>query len=362
MPRSSPSLLVVLALAAGLPLTAPSEAQACSCLPGPVLTWPGDAATDVPTNTSIVMGGHGARFADGAGNASADGGLPPLALDEVALFGPDGELVPLRLERHLESQAGCTSGDFIALPARSLEPHSEYMLQIGQSGTATFTTGDGPSSGDPAEAAASLEWQTLARSSSPSQISMMYLPRSAAVPLFVQYQGSEATLSALLYPNREQPLSFSVGGVECVEVEVVDLRGETVHVEEVCHADRCLDSDLTIGSSCGGNPSLYLGYDEFLKLPLGCGSSVAPEAPGAPGPVDEQAGGRNSVDETSDGMELVGGEPPETGREAIDDTETTEGCAVRGSSRLGSAPLVSLTLILIGMALRRRSVLRKSSH
>jgi hypothetical protein len=316
-----------------------------------VLSWPRNEATDVPTNTSIVMDGFGATFAADPG-ASVDGGAAPRQLDEVALFGPDGELVPLQLARHLQSQAGCSSGPFIALPDRALEPNSEYVLSIGQAPTATFTTGDGPSADDAAaEALATLEWQTLGRSSTPSQISMMYLPRSASVPLFVSYQGSEATISALLSPNSDQPRSFSVGGLECVEVEVVDLRGATVHVEEVCGADRCVDSDVTVASSCGGNPSLYMDYAEFVNLPLGCGPSAAPDSPNAPdGPTTVPP-----ADQEADAMDGVGSEKPETGRQGIADTDPQQGCAIRNSDRHGSGLLGWLALGLVGLALRRRN-------
>lgn len=336
---------VLVATGLALPVT---EAAACSCAPGIFLSWPLAEATGVPTDTSIVVEGYSPTFVATADRVTgtADAGPEPLGPNDVALFEPDGDLVPLDFARLLESQQGCSAGPAIAVPDRELEPETRYELRIGEV-TTWFTTGSGPMpAGAAPEGAQALEWRTLARTSYPTLLTMLYLPTPADVPLFVQYQGSAAKVSALLRPGQNTAPQFSVGGVECLDVDIVDLRGVTVHTETLCESDRCYDSDSFVTSSCGGNPSLYLSYDQFLSLPLGCGATPAPGEVGEPSPTAEADG-----DQPADGA--MQGEPMQVGTNSVD--EGPEGCTMT-ATRSGLLSWVLLLGASVGtLLLRRRS-------
>lgn len=334
---------VLVATGLALPVT---EAAACSCLPGVFLSWPLAEATGVPTDTSIVVEGYSSAFVTTANRVTgaADAGPEPLGPNEVALFEPDGDLVPLSLARQLESQQACSAGPAIAVPDRELEPETRYELHIGEV-TTWFTTGSSPMpAGAALQGAQALEWQTLARTSYPTLLAMLYLPTPVDVPLFVQFQGSAAKVSALLRPGQNTALQFSVGGVECLDVDIVDLRGVTVHTETLCEIDRCYDFDSFVISSCGGNPSLYLSYEQFLSLPLGCGATPAPGEVVEPSPPPAADG-----DQPADGA--MQGEPMQIGANSVD--EGPEGCTMTATRRglLSWGPLLGVG---VGTLLVRR--------
>lgn len=270
-----------LTIAVGVALY-PSESNACSCAGDSTLLWPGPS--DVVTlDTTLVVGHLGeafeyVRLPEGdAGADSSDAG--DVFAVGLVLRSEHGDWVELAPVRQVENTALCTGNIFIVEPVEELAADTEYTLLDSADEVATFRTGSQVAPEISRDAGFdSLEWSVLGSSEDPSLIVSVFISGVPENPFLVSWRGhvKEARLVRSGTPGFESEVyTADIGGVECPEVELVGVDGETLDSRILCEAQRCTNSMIVSGSTCGENPAADVSYDEFLELPMDCGVEAA---------------------------------------------------------------------------------------
>lgn len=320
-----------------------AESRACTCLDGTLL-WP-DTNSDVALDSTFVFGFitglRLARLPEAETGTATDAGAEDAGLDDAAgeegdpdqppapglvLQSEHGDWIELSGIRELAG-AGCIGDVYILAPATQLDPNTTYTFRNGVGSFGTFTTGDQlVRESSPESVLDELEWGVLGTAEDPSLIAGAFITGITEVPFLVSWQGQlDETRLVRFDPAMPQTGTFTinVAEVECPQVELVGVDGETWESRILCEPDRCMsDPPLSMGT-CEDNPILTVSYDEFLELPVDCGVEAELPPPSV-----------NEVDPAPD-----------------------EGCAFssRGSSN-DSPPWAVLALGAVAAAVSRRRV------
>lgn len=335
-------LLGVLA-SSGLWLASP-DVDACSCLSGARLNWPGGRA-NVPLDTSVIISGFGS-FADaqqslvpptptdaGQGAPVApDGGvadeapLPPIEHPVgLHLISPAGKIVELVLERTLPT-VDCTSKyQFFRQLSGELEASTSYQIYEGQTFVATFTTGTQRRDVDAeiAEAEA-VRFETLGTTEIPSRITTAYVSDVPSVLAFVHYVGAQQEVTYLMDELTGNATPYDFGALACPVVEILGMDGAVLDERTLCEPDRCMGLPESVSiSSCGGNHMLGVTYDEFKQLPACTGIADGGNAPSPadasvpdPASTSNMPSGDDSQSSDNDSSSMSGEERSTVGEES----------------------------------------------
>lgn len=365
-------------------------ADACSCVAGAALEWPSNGATGIPTDTWVVSSGllelvgaselalvlppdtTGAlpqpttTTVDGGGadvapppttGAAPDGGPAVTHSAGLHVVSPSGRVTELMLEQQRPTTDCTFFYRFYRLTQGSLEPDTEYQLYAGDVRVSSFTTGSELRDVQAEVAAAkAVKFETLGTTEDPPRLTTAYVGEIPAMPTFVHYFGGQEEVTyRMRAPVGTSPVTtYDFGGVSCPVVDVLGMDGKPLDSRSLCEPDRCKAyPDAVGGSSCGGNFSVGVYYDEFVTLPA-CGT--------APVEPDETSGSDTSappIATTTDSEVPMGAtsDNPGPNKNPVDVASSRSkdgGCAVGPASGRSGAALWAFGLALLGAALARR--------
>jgi hypothetical protein len=334
--QSQHSALALLISVAGHGLM-PKDALACSCLPGIVSAWPRAQVENVPTNTSVILGGSPEWLAfeahEGAlgsdlplADAGAESGPPP---DLQSLEGGVNRLVLHSAEQDewitlaprtvLPASGGCVSAWTVAIPEQPLTPNTTYELLA--PGTSfqptgapinTFTTGDGEADFSATEVPDVL---VVGDELNPASIVTLLVEQKPQVGLLLSVQGAAEPVTGFLLAEDQGLITLQLGGVECPELQFFDMLGNAVEALSLCEPDRCLRAESVGVSSCGGNPTNGLTLERYYELPEGCGTEQGPSQ------INENGNSEDAPTVSIDGETESSSEPREGGQLGTVDNE-----------------------------------------
>lgn len=372
-------------------LAAPS-ADACSCVAGAALEWPSDGATGVPTDTWIVSSGLqelvGASelalvlppddtaalpqptttAADGgaadvappttSGGQSSEPGAPHVA--GLHVVSPSGQMTELVLDQQ-RSTTDCTFYyRFYRLTDGVLSPNTEYELYAGNVRVSAFTTGSERRDVQAEVAAAkAVKFETLGTTDDPPRVTTAYVSEVSINPAFVHYVGGQEEVTYRMYPQAGTPpvTTYDFGAVPCPVVDILGMDGKPLNSRSLCEPTRCKAHPNEVGgSSCGGNYSVGVSYDEFETLPA-CGTMPTD-------PAGTTSGGTSAPPAPSSGTETdvaidVTSDNAGPNKNPLDNAmsrSSDSGCSVTArADGVGAAPwFAAIGLACVGLRRRRR--------
>lgn len=364
-----------------------ARVEACSCAGGASVDWPVAGQTDVPRDTSIVVAGFG-RFADAAlrlvlpvptdagtpGPLPLDGGAADLAplppADELAhpaglhLVSPDQHVIAL-MEQHTYPAVDCIFSYHFYGHEGALEANTTYRLYDGPDLVSTFTTGTQlrDRAVERAEARA-MEFRTLGTTENPPRVTTAYVGKVPSTPTFLHYVGSNEEVTYRMYERADGVATYHFGALACPRVEVLGMDGESLDERTLCEPERCKPHPDAVGSStCGGNYTVGVAYEEFLTLPAcsdgGDGGSSAPSASAL---ATSEPGGSHDSAPASTSEAVTFDEP---GPNKVPLTSSKNGCAV-GPGPAGNPSRITPWSWLLGvvaaLSLAARSQRRRSQR
>lgn len=361
----------------------PATAEACSCASDIYASWPDDSATNVPTDTPVLLEGVfvALPFAP-AGYSSmetVDGGTEPVdagteaaaPTQYVRLYAPaHNEWVNLLAQRELPKSGGCSSSVTVALPERSLRPDTDYevrapvLLEGFRTGEVIRSFKTGSEAGS--QKVVPPDVLVAGDGKDPKLITTLFVREPAALPVLLHVVGITDPVTALIGPDRGvEDVVIALGGVECPEVEFVSLYGETVSKRKLCQADKCYTTDTQSHSSCGGNPGIDLTLAMFDALPEGCPEPGPASALDAGSPRDSGDAGppvkpvHEARTDTGDPPKVEAKtDTPDDGKESgrkqgVEiDSASSSGCSLVGAAaRTGGGPGAAWSGLLLALGL-----------
>lgn len=372
------------------------SADACSCVAGAALEWPSDGATGVPTDTWIVSSGlqelvGASEWAlvlppdDTAAlpqptTTAFDGGAadvapPPTSAQSseagathiagLHVVSPSGQVTELVLDSQ-RSTTDCTFYyRFYRLTDGVLSPNTEYQLYAGSVRVSSFTTG-GERRDVEAEVAAAkgVKFETLGTTESPPRVTTAYVSEVSINPAFVHYVGGQEEVTYRMYPQAGTPpvATYDFGAVPCPVVDILGMDGKPLNSRSLCEPTRCkVHPNEVGGSSCGGNYSVGVSYDEFQTLPA-CGTTpTAPAGTTSGGTSDSPAPSGSAETDVGVGMTSDSPGPNKNPLDNAMSRSTDSGCSVTGRSEGNGAAhwLAALGLVGVAVSRRRRMCLRQ---
>lgn len=347
------------------------------------MEWPSAEQANVPLDTSIVVSGLGSLVdaelylvlpvPQDAGKPSPvplDAGgsdqtpLPPADEPEhpagLHLVSPTQDIIEL-VEQQAYPTVACTFSYRFYGHEGALEPNTRYRLYEGSNLVSLFTTGTQlrDRAAERAEARA-IGLQTLGTTESPARVTTAYVGKVPSTPTFLHYVGSEEEVTYRMYNRVDGVTTYHFGAVACPVVEILGMDGVSLDQRQLCEPERCKPHpDAVGGSTCGGNYTVGVEYEEFLTLPVcsgeGDGSSTSSPAPTVGLPSTAEPHGSNDSAPVSTSEELTIDDQPGPNKVPLTSGSASgnEGCAVSPAPAGNATWSWLLGVVALGVAARR---------
>jgi hypothetical protein len=206
-----------------------------------------------------------------------------------------------------------------------------------------FTTGDAARDVEAEKAAArAVKIETLGSIGDPTQVVNAYVTNVTS-PLFVHYEGSVDPATYRMQAS-DAAGNFALGSLACPTMELLGMDGRALDVRELCTPNKCKDLGNTWqASSCGGNPSFGVSYEQFQTLGDGCdpGGGVTPSEPTTmPSGTSTSAGvvSNEAASGSADATDVEDEGEDEPNKVPLDGatSQAATGCSTRGAGSSGS--------------------------